>query len=497
MNREMEFKLSVHASFVVPDLHENGLPYELQEGPTKQLRSIYFDTTDLRLARMGATLRHRTGEPGAPWTLKLPIQDLDLMIRDEYLFEGKASTVPEAARDLIIAFIRSADLEPVARLSTRRRSWSVLTGDDEIVAEIDDDEVSILEGRRVVARFREVEIESKGASADELIAIRDALVQAGAVLAEPIPKAVRALGPRATAAPDIPLAQPAAPDDPASKALRASIVSAVKRIITHDPPTRLGDAEGVHQMRVGARRLRSDLQTFKPIIDPGWVASLNAELKWLASVLGEVRDLDVLTERLHHAAEEIGVEVDDVFASFDVRRAEARQELLDALRSNRYKQLLESLIEACQAPPLTELGREPSFRLLPKRVKDPWSKLERDARRLRHNNPDEDFHDVRIRAKRARYAAETAARVLSRKDAVRFVQLVTEVQDILGTHQDAHLAKETLRSFAEASTDKPQLAFALGRLYEHQSQQAAVMKERFFRVWERLDRKKNVGWMNA
>lgn len=497
MNREMEFKLSVHASFVVPDLHENGLPYKLQEGLTQQLRSTYFDTTDLRLARMGATLRHRTGEPGPPWTLKLPIQDLDLMIRDEYLFEGKATTVPEAARDLIIAFIRSADLEPVARLSTRRRSWSVLTGDDEIVAEIDDDEVSILEGRRVVARFREVEIESKGASVDELIAIRDALIKAGAVLAEPIPKAVRALGPQATAASDIPLAPRTTPGNPASEALRASIVSAVKRIIAHDPPTRLGDAEGVHQMRVGARRLRSDLQTFEPVVDPGWAASLRAELKWLADALGKVRDLDVLAERLHRASEEIGAEINEVFTSFDVHRAEARNALLDALRSHRYKQLLESLVEACHAPPFTEAAREPSFQVLPKRVKDPWSKLARGARSLHRDDPDEDFHVVRIRAKRARYAAETAARVLSRKDAVRFVQLVTEVQDVLGMHQDAHLAKETLRSFTGASPDNVQLAFALGRMYEHQSQQAAVLKERFFEVWERLDRKKNIGWMDA
>ena len=85
----------------------------------------------------------------------------------------------------------------VATLRTRRRRWRFLMGEMEM-AELANDEVSVVEGRRIVSRFRELELEAIEDDAP-LEDLAEQLRVAGATDAEPIPKVVRALGSRATA----------------------------------------------------------------------------------------------------------------------------------------------------------------------------------------------------------------------------------------------------------------------------------------------------------
>src|SRR5205823_2449717 len=127
------------------------------------------------------------------------------------------------------------------------------------VAEVVDDEVSVLAGRRVAARFREVEVEL-GEGGDSLLdPLLDRLRTAGAGEPDPVPKHVRALGPAALEPPEVaerPL--PARPD--VLGVVRNALAAAVTLILRHDPLVRLGgDPEYVHQARVGTRRLRSHL----------------------------------------------------------------------------------------------------------------------------------------------------------------------------------------------------------------------------------------------
>src|SRR5690606_908188 len=81
----------------------------------------------------------------------------------------------------------------------------------------------------------------------------------------------------------------------------------IARLVAHDPLVRLRapvgqDDTAVHQMRVGCRRLRSDLRTFAPVLDRAWTAALRAELAWLAGALGAARDAEVLRARLRETA---------------------------------------------------------------------------------------------------------------------------------------------------------------------------------------------------
>lgn len=202
---EMEIKLAVESSFVMPplDLEELGVA-DVFELEARTMRTTYYDTDDLRLARSGVTLRYRTGEPEGPrWTLKLPNSAKDVMVREEQHFDGNGRRVPSQAKDLVTAYARESRLSSAAAIKTYRHGWLLTAEKGEELAEIVDDEVSVLEGRNVVGRFRELEVESRGIGAKGLKRIARVLQNAGATIPEPIPKSVRALGARATAPPDV------------------------------------------------------------------------------------------------------------------------------------------------------------------------------------------------------------------------------------------------------------------------------------------------------
>src|SRR6185295_14722112 len=113
-----------------------------------------------------------------------------------------------------------------------------------------------------VERFREIEIEGKGLERKGVERIASAFTDNGAAPAPQVPKLIRALGSMATAPPEVVLPGRLSSTGPAAAAVRAAIARGVERIMSNDPRARLGEIEPLHQMRVGARRLRSDLRTF-------------------------------------------------------------------------------------------------------------------------------------------------------------------------------------------------------------------------------------------
>ena len=109
---------------------------------------------------------------------------------------------------------------------------------------------------------------------------------------------VRALGPRAVAPSEVPPPRTVRTSDPASALVIAAMRTSIRRLLLADIGVRRHEDDAVHQMRVACRRLRSDLKTFRPLVEPLWGESLRAECKWLADALGDARDLEVLRERL-------------------------------------------------------------------------------------------------------------------------------------------------------------------------------------------------------
>ena len=505
---EIELKLAIDGAFSLPDLTHDGVVGEVRQEESQDLWATYWDTADLRLARHGVTLRRRTGEPGGPrWTLKLPLPAEDaggahgngVLARREVEMKGSADHVPPRAADLVTAYARTAPLAEIAQLRTRRQVWSLLGSDGRVVAVLDDDEVSVMEHGRRISRFRELELESRGLDTEHLQRIAGRLRSAGAVDAEPIPKVVRALGPAATAPADA-VPPEIGPGQPAGAAVRAALTDAVERVVRHDAGMRMQDVESLHQARVGLRRLRSHLRVFGPLIDDRWAQALGSEIRGLGRELGGVRDLDVLIERLGGVVADLRPVIDPLLDELARRRETARAGLLERLRDERYAALLERLVAAAAAPRLLRTASRPAGAALPPLFGAAWKRLAKQAASLSSASPDAEYHELRIRAKRARYAADAIGPALDGArqegaDAMR--KRLTALQTLLGELQDAATAREEILSAAARNPDNGPFNLAAGIALEREAQRAAAARAAVPDAWRALRRPKHRRWVEG
>lgn len=505
---EIELKLAIDGAFSLPDLTDDGVVAEVRQDESQDLWATYWDTADLRLARHGVTLRRRTGEAGGPrWTLKLPLPAEDagsadgdgVLARREIEMKGSAERVPARAADLVTAYARTAPLAEIAQLRTRRQVWSLLGPDGRPVAVLDDDEVSVMEHGRRISRFRELELESHGLDAEHLQRIAGLLRAAGAVDAEPIPKVVRALGPAATAPAD---AVPPAigPDEPAGAAVRAALTEAVERVVRHDAGMRMEDVESLHQARVGLRRLRSHLRVFGPLLDDRWAQELGSEIRGLGRELGEVRDLDVLIDRLGSVVADLRPVIDPLLDDLGRRRQTARAGLLERLRDERYAALLERLVAAAAAPRLLRVASRPARSAMPPLFGVAWKRLAKQAASLSSASPDAAYHELRIRAKRARYAADAIGPALDgsrREGADAMRKRLAALQALLGELQDAATAREEILSAAARHPDNGPFNLAAGITLEREAQRAAAARAAVPDAWRGLRRPKHRRWVEG
>jgi CHAD domain-containing protein len=506
--REIEAKFRVHPPFQLPSLTgERTGAATVDQAREEQLRAIYWDTSDLRLAREGVTLRHRSGE-GADkdgWHLKLPIRegrvpDASIGARDELHAGGDSDTIPAALRDLVIPWVRTAVLGPVATLVTQRTAFLLRDEAGTPMVELTDDLVSVLSSGHIAGRFREIEVEDVGGGIDAIEAVGAVLRAGGAVGGQFLPKVVRALGPQATADPDPPLPARVSLDEPARCAVRDVLRRYVRVLLSHDVAVRREHPDSVHQMRVTARRLRSALKTFGSLLDPEWADSLRTELKWLADALAGARDSEVLLERLTGELDALPDEliVGPVRAKIERelgdRLAAGSGQVLQTLHSERYVVLLERLVDAAWEPMTSPAGEEPISTALPALVSAAWAKVAKGARGLSKSGATEhDWHKVRIDAKQLRYSCD-AVEPLFGKPARMLAKQAEALQEVLGEHQDAVVAADLLLAMATAR-GAGSVAFTLGLLHSRQTEAAASARAEFRHVWAEASRSRYRRWL--
>jgi CHAD domain-containing protein len=496
-NLEREAKLQAPAGFRLPELGGDGLVATGMD--PQRLVTVYVDTPDLRIARWGSSLRYRHGEGhDNGWTVKLPSPtNGSQLVRTEVNFEGDdARKLPTAAADLLRAYVRGQELAPVARLHTVRRGVEI--GDDagRRLAVVTDDEVSVMDGRRVASRFRELEVELDPQADDDLSErLIDRLTQAGAGPLDNVPKLVRALGPRAASPPDVEVAE-VDEDATVAEVVRRELATSVVRLLRHDAGVRLGeDPEAVHQARVATRRVRSALRTFRDVLDPEWGGSLRGRLKQVAVGLGAVRDTEVLRDRLRSSGRSLPEgdreSLEELLTRLESTRDEARERLLAAIREPTYVALLDELVEAAREPRVLEdAAGAPAASELASTLERPWKHLEHAVEVAREDASDASLHAVRIRAKRARYAAEAVSPVFGKR-AEAFADAATDLQDVLGDHQDSVVARAWLRGAAQEGAD----AFVAGELAAIEAQAAAEARAAWPKAWKALSRKRLRFWV--
>jgi CHAD domain-containing protein len=420
-----------------------------------------------------------------------------VLARPEHDFMGVPNEMPAAARDLLRAYARRAELAPVARLQTLRRAAPLFDPRGQRIAEVADDEVSVLDGERVTARFREVELEVTADAPHQLLpALIDRLRAAGAGEPDPTPKLVRALGPRALAPPEL-VVPKVDKDSSVGDVAQAAITAAVIRIIEHDALVRQDSRpEGVHQARVGTRRLRSDFRTFAAILDREWVDGLRSDLKVLADALGHVRDADVMLGRLKKAAAALDPQdrpaADSVRARLDRQRAVHRRALEEEYRSEGYVVLLDRLVEAARAPKLGEGADARASDALPGLVQRPWDHLTKAVAQLDAEPAHDQLHEIRIRAKRVRYAAEAATLALPEAEAM--ATTVADIQEVLGEQHDAVVAAQWLRDIAATNVTRAE-AMVCGLLIAAEERDAQAWGAKWPDAWSAASKRKVRKWL--
>ena len=225
--------------------------------------------------------------------------------------------------------------------------------------------------------------------------------------------------------------------------------------LKHEPGTRLGeDPEHLHDMRVATRRMRAALRLFEGALPPRETTRLRRELRIVGWFLGQVRDLDVQSAQMEEWKASLVTVGPDAVAPLlrllGARREKARAKLLRFLDSRRFTLLQGALSRRLRGSP--SAGRPAAQ--LPIRAAGPilirraHRKLVRVARGIDRSSPPEAYHQVRIRGRRLRYALEFLEPVYG-PPARNLIDPLTEVQDVLGRHQDLQVALAILRELSE------------------------------------------------
>ncbi|QTG80405.1 CYTH and CHAD domain-containing protein [Arthrobacter crystallopoietes] len=483
----------VEESAPLPALHTLPGVNRVEQGVEAEFEAVYFDTNDFVLAARGITLERRTG-PQACWQLEQPADDGERRVSSSPPGRG-TDGVPKTLLQLVRVHVRDKPLVPVTRVLTRRVLHRLRGSGDQVLANILDDHLRSEQqgsssGDR---RWREWAIELVEGNQDLLDACNALCAGSGAQ------RGSRGSTRRSELAQHSRQPVQAAPP-PKRKGDAAAVVlffldQQVRSLKEQDPPVRSGEPEGVHKMRVASRRLRSCLATYRKLLAGDTVGGLRGELKWLADLLGEARDAQVIQDRLRDvlAREPAELVLGPVARRIDEQLTAdlkaARTKTLRALDTKRYFRLLDALDALLADPPLTALAAEPAREVIGRRVK-------REAKRLRRvvtaveqlpggATDAHALHEVRIGAKRLRYAAEAAIPV-GGKRAQRLAEAAQRVQQSLGVHQDTVLTRDLLRRLGAGVVLQNENGFSYGRLHALEQFAAENAEAAFRREWKRF-----------
>jgi triphosphatase len=500
-------------------------------GETKDLTDTYYDTEDWRFYRAGYALRVRRDGESVEATMKALASPEDGGLKrrreiSEPLKSGGVKTLKNA-RGPVGERIRllSGDLRRLFEVHTRRTIFELRPEDeagepdgssDEIVVgpegdihhkedgseensvsaeEVKIDALGGIHRREAGAALAEVSLDDSEFSGEEKARLSRVEVEVGAgdgvaSFVDELREAL-GLGPTSTSKFGAGLSaaglSPAVAPDFGPTEIDASMSASevafailrrhFAKMLAHEPGVRLGeDPEELHDMRVATRRLRAALKLYKESL-PKRAERYERDLRFFASALGDVRDLDVHLERLAEESSREGKVLDEVVAAIEERRVEARKRMLEVLDSRRYERFVAEFSGTLRR------GRSPSYpgpilEVAPDLIRRRHKKVRKDVEGLAEGSPPEDFHDLRKKGKRLRYALEPLQGIYG-KPSEKMVELLKTVQDDLGDHQDLIVAAALMRELGLSGDMAPRASFALGAMAERYTREAAEIRADF------------------
>jgi CHAD domain-containing protein len=472
---------------------------------------LYFETDDWRFHRAGYALRVR--RLGRRREAIATLKALDAVSpatpglrsrRDlsERLLEADPGTLRVGAGPVgerVRAVAGRKPLLPLFEVRTRRRAFFVKV-EGLPPGEIALDETAIRpNGGGAPARLRRVEVEAPPATLNRLEPFVQELQEACRLQPARVSKFEAGL-----LSSDL---QPSAPERFGATAIEpgmsiGAVALAVLRrqftaMLAKEPGTRLGDdVEELHEMRVATRRLRAALSLFADVL-PETALNVREDIGWIGRELGAVRDLDVQIEQLDEWLDAVEHEDLDALAGLRAllhdQREAARTAMLEMLDSRRYEAFVNRFGRTLRARHLARSGPASySARVLaPGFIETRFRSVRKAGDRIDRDSPAAEYHRLRIRCKRLRYALEFLGELYPGKTKPLIGRLVT-VQDVLGLHQDADVAIGRLRHLAVTEGDDldRRTIFAMGEVAERHRQAAIKLRAQFPAAYARLKGKR-------
>ena len=451
---------------------------EIVPGAPKRLVDVYVDTEDWRMGRAGYVLRVRRRAGRLETTLK------DLSTATKGLRRRLEVTQPLPASGLsgldragevgwrVEALAGARALNQVLEVRTRRRPFDLAIHGERVGELALDDTVIAIGHERRRLRLTRVEVEVQPAWVDAMQPFVERLRRECGLQPATLSKFEAGLMAAGIGIPGPPDLGPVgvSPDSTLGELAYRVLRKEASAMLARVPGTRLGeDIESLHQMRVATRRMRAGMDMFASVL-PVRAGRLRAELGWLAALLGEVRDLDIQLGRFDDWTEEMPGDhreaLDELADLLAGHRVQARRALLEALDSRRYERLVSGLVAMLVQGPSSRstAGRAPAVTTMPELIEERHRAAGKAARRAKRTGAATDYHRLRIRCKRLRYALEFASGLYD-GELKGFVRQMTRLQDALGSMQDAAVASSRLQVIAlteEGASLSRAAIFAMG-----------------------------------
>lgn len=472
---------------------------------TETVRSLYFDTASGDLRKNGIILRiHRKGRAKPILGVK-PAQanegpfarkGVEVHARD---MRPDLTLFDEATASELSALVGDRPLAAQFETIIKRRTILVERGQSQIEVAFDEGSIAIADQSLPLT---EIQLELK--SGDE-----PALYDLAMSLADELPlrldfvskgeRGFQAMS-RGTAAAvkatPVQFARGATLDE----AVQAVLSNTLRHFVANWAAIREAeDPNAIHQMRVALRRMRAALAMFKRALPCSEFDLLREKAKRIASALGPARDCDVFRETADNgpvAHSDRPENYNTLLAAIEERRiaayADARSRLEDR-DTTLFVLKVQSLLahrtwrNALSGPALAQLTAPAAdfAQQILDRLRNRALKRGKDLMEL----PDEARHDLRILLKNLRYGAEFYRGLFGRRrDVQTYLRTISELQDLLGAHNDAVTAKQFLSGLVtthDAAADR-----ALGFILGWQARGAIIADAELGAAWKTFKRAK-------
>ena len=501
---ESPLTFAVSEAVTLPPLHE--IPGVARVGQQEVLMrtEVRYDTADRALQRHGAAVSRITDDAGTRWEATVPWDEpaFRTVAGPEDAADpgdpagtaaaaepaGPEDRVPPELLESLQAVLRGRNLEPVESATTRMLRYELLDSSGTAAARVTD-ETRQAGTQGTGANGTGTNGTGSGASSRSW-----AVAGAEGALLEQVVGMFRQAGGRPLPEEEEPAAEQEALDSrsPVGTLLQKYLREQFAEVLRHEPRVRRGDADGVHKMRVATRRMRSALASYRTTLEAEPARLLRGELRWLAGLLGDARDAQVMRHRLKDlvAAEPEELVMGPVAARIDeellddYRKAYGR--IREALDSERYFSTLDGLETLIAVPAWTDAAQDPAGRASARMIRRDRKRLHRrvrQAQRLTGDEYAEAMHDARKDAKRLRYAAEVWGAVQPAEAGI-MVDAAERVQKILGEYQDSVVTREYLRRMGASASAAGENGFTYGRLHALEQAGARTAQERFAAAWK-------------